>query len=85
MYLLARNEAINAWLEEHPAVLGGMFIVLGLVLLSFGLKTLFTGRSRSKRGQEIEGPMAYLQGAMLTIFGAGCLAFAIFRLWSAFA
>lgn len=84
MYLLARNEEINAWLEEHPAVLSGMFVVLGLVLLGYGLKALFTGRSRSKRGKELEGPMAYFHGAIMALFGAGCLAFAVAKIVSTF-
>jgi len=84
MYLLARNEEINAWLEEHPAVLGGMFIVLGFVLLTFGLIALRTGRARGKWGNEMEGPTAYLHGGVLTIAGAGSLGFALFKLWNAF-
>ena len=80
MYLFARNEEANRWLEEHPAVLGAIFLVLGFTLLSFGVKALLTGRSTGKYGHEFEGASAYLHGAMLTIAGGGCVLFALYKL-----
>jgi hypothetical protein len=80
MYLLARNEEINKWLAENPAVLGGGAIVLGLILLAFGLTSLMTGKATGKYGHKFEGPMAHLHGAVLSIAGAGALIFGAVKL-----
>jgi MFS family permease len=79
MYVLARNEEINKWLGENPAVLGGGALVIGLLLLGFGLAALISGRSTGKYGHKFEGPMAHLHGAILTIAGAGCLIFGVVK------
>jgi len=80
MYLLARNEEINQWLAEHPAVLGSGAIVLGLLLLAFGLTSLMTGKATGKYGHKFEGPMAHLHGAVLSIAGTGAVLFGAFKL-----
>ena len=80
MYLLARNEEINQWLADNPAVLGGGAVLLGLVLLGFGVTALMSGKSTGKYGQKFEGPMAHLHGAVLTIFGVGVLIFGAIKL-----
>ena len=79
MYLLARNEEINQWLEKNPAVLGGGAIVIGGVLLAFGIKALLTGRSQGKWGYQMEGPMAYLHGAVLAGFGGLAILFGLYK------
>ena len=83
MSLLARHEEINAWLDQHPAVLGGIFLVLGLALVGYGLKALLTGQSRSKHGHQLEGPTAYAHGAVLAIGGVICTIFALYKLLTA--
>jgi hypothetical protein len=79
MFLLARNEEINQWLDEHPAVLGSGAIVIGGLLLAFGLKALLTGRSQGKWGYQMEGPMAYLHGALLAGFGGLAILFGLYK------
>lgn len=83
MYLLARNEEINKWLSENPAVLGGGALVIGGLLLAFGLKALLSGRSQGKYGVQFEGPMAYLHGAVLAGFGGLAILFGLFKVVSA--
>lgn len=80
MYLLARNEEINKWLEEHPAVLGGGAIAIGLVLLGFGVVALLTGRSTGKYGHKMQGPMAYAHGGIMAAFGALCILFGLYKM-----
>jgi len=82
MSLLADNEEINKWLGEHPAVLGGGAILLGGVLLAFGVKALLTGRSQGKWGYQMEGPTAYLHGAVLAGFGGLTILFGLYKLIS---
>lgn len=83
MHLLARNEEINKWLGENPAVLGGGAILIGLVLLGFGVTALLTGKSTGKYGHKMEGPMAHLHGAILAIAGAAACIFGLFKIATA--
>jgi len=78
--LLARHEEINKWLAEHPLVLGGLFLVLGLALLGFGINDLVTGKSRTKWGAEIQGGMATLSGVVRVIGGMGSIVFGAYKL-----
>jgi hypothetical protein len=82
MFLLARNEEINQWLEQNPAVLGGGAILIGLLLVAFGVKALLTGRSQGKWGHQMEGPMAYVHGALLAGFGGLAILFGLYKLIS---
>ena len=80
LLLLARNEEINKWLSENPAVLGGLFLVIGLVLLGFGISDLVTGKARGKWGEQMTGGMASLMGIVRLIGGIGCAGFGAFKL-----
>jgi len=80
MYLLARNEEINRWLGEHPTVLGGGAVLIGGLLLAFGVYALMTGRSQGKWGHQLEGPMAYLHGALLAGFGGLAILFGLYKI-----
>jgi hypothetical protein len=83
MYLLfARrgNEAINKWLDENPLVLGGGAIVIGLVLLSLGIKAFRTGTATTKRGAELTGGQAKAMAMLWTGFGGLCLLFGLYKL-----
>jgi len=85
MYLLARrNEAMNQWLEQNPVVLGCIFLVLGSVVAGFGVAALVTGRAKTKWGNELQGPLAYLQGGVMTLVGSGIGIFGLVKLVSAF-
>jgi hypothetical protein len=79
MYLLARNEEINQWLSENPTVLGGGAIVIGGLLLAFGVRALLSGRSQGKWGVQLEGPMAYLHGAIMAGFGGLAILFGLYK------
>jgi hypothetical protein len=78
--ILARNEEINKWLGENPAVLGGLFLVIGLVLLGFGINDLVTGKARGKWGTEFSGGTASLMGIIRLVGGLGCAGFGAFKL-----
>jgi hypothetical protein len=80
MFLLARNEEINKWLSEHPAVLGAGALLLGLVLLGFGVKDLVTGKARGKWGEEMTGGMAAMMGIVRLVAGLGITGFGLFML-----
>jgi len=81
MFLFARrgNEAINQWLNENPLVLGGGAIVLGVVLLLFGINALKTGQATTKRGTQLEGGQAAAMGWIWTGFGGLCLLFGLYK------
>jgi hypothetical protein len=79
MFLFAQNEEINQWLSEHPAVLGGGAMVIGGLLLAFGIKALLTGRSQGKWGHQMEGSMAYVHGALLAGFGGLAILFGLYK------
>jgi len=78
--LLARNEEINKFLSENPLILGGIFLVIGLLLLGYGLKDIATGRSRGKWGVKFQGPMATIVGLLRVIGGAGSILFGAYKL-----
>jgi hypothetical protein len=78
--LLARNEELNRWLSENPAVLGGGALLLGLVLLGFGIKDLMTGKARGKWGEEMTGGMAAMMGIVRLVAGLGISGFGLFML-----
>ena len=78
--LLARNEEINKWLAEHPLVLGGLFLVLGLALLGFGIKDIVSGKARTKWGNQVEGGMAAFYGIIRIVAGAVVTGFAVYKL-----
>lgn len=80
MYLLANNDEINKWLAENPVVLGGIFLVIGLVVAGFGVVALLTGTSHGKYGGQITGPMAYLHGGVMAFFGGGFALFGLYKL-----
>lgn len=80
MFLLARNEEINAWLAAHPLVTAGIFGAIAALLLFSGIQTLLTGKARGKWGSEHEGGMAMIYGVVRLIGGLGCGGMAIFQL-----
>jgi len=80
MFVLARNEEINKWLGENPAILGGIFLLIGLVLLGFGISDLVTGKARGKWGTEMTGGMASMMGIVRLVAGIGCAGFGAFKL-----
>jgi hypothetical protein len=71
MPLFARNEAANNWLADHPLVLGGGAVVLGLILVGLGVIVLTTGSAPTKRGPRLEGSNAKAMAFIWLEFG-GC-------------
>jgi hypothetical protein len=84
MVLLARNEEINQWLDEHPLVLGGGALALGALLLWFGISSLMTGRASGKWGQQYEGGMAYFMGGIRVVAGGVVVLFGLFKIATSF-
>jgi len=82
VYLLAqrRNEAANAWLEEHPMVLGLGALALGALIGGWGIKDLMSGTARDKYGNELEGGMAMTMGIIRLVAGGGLCLFGIYKM-----
>ncbi len=80
MLILARNEEINRWLSENPAVLGGIALLLGLVLLGWGISDFVTGKAHGKWGTEMTGGTAKLMGIIRIVAGVGAAGFGVFKL-----
>lgn len=78
--LLARNEEINKWLNEHPLVLGLLFLVIGLAVGGWGLYELYTGVSYDKRGNAMTGGMGKTLSVVRVVMGVGCIGFAAYRM-----
>jgi hypothetical protein len=77
MDLLARRHEFNQWLNEHPVVLGGVAIAVGLWLLVFGLPALVTGRTRSNAQPS---PTGRLRGFLLVFAGLCACLFGLLQL-----
>jgi hypothetical protein len=80
MSLLARDEAANDWLADHPVALGAGAVVLGLVLVGLGVAALLSGRAPTKRGPDLEGGNARVMAFVWLGFGALCLLFGAFKI-----
>lgn len=82
LLLFAQKEDINKWLDEHPAVLGGLFMILGFGIAMYGVYELKTGVTRDKKGRVMEGSGAtavtyirIIAGAIFGLFGTYKLLF----------
>jgi hypothetical protein len=82
MHLFAKYEAENNWLTNHPVILGCGAVVLGLILVGLGVRSLLTGQSPTKRGPDLEGGNAKAMGFVWLGFGALCLLFGCFKIVS---
>ncbi len=81
MLLLADSkDDVNRWLDQNPMVLGGGALLLGLVLLGFGMKALLTGQATSKRGVKLTGMQAKLVGGAQAGFGAIIILFGLYKM-----
>jgi hypothetical protein len=83
MPVLARNEEINRWLSENPAILGGMFLLIGLAILAWGISDLVTGKAYGKWGTEMTGGTALAMGVIRLVAGIGFGGFGAFKLLQA--
>ena len=83
MLVLARNEEINRWLSENPAILGGLFLLIGLALLGWGISDLLTGKAYGKWGTQMTGGTALAMGIVRLVAGIGCAGFGAFKLLQA--
>jgi hypothetical protein len=83
MLILARNEEINRWLSENPAVLGGLFLLIGLALLGWGISDLVTGKASGKWGTQMTGGTALAMGVIRLVAGLAAGGFGAFKLLQA--
>jgi hypothetical protein len=79
-FVLARNEAINQWLNEHPAVLGGIFVALGLLLAGYGVYEIRTGITRDKYGNQVTGSWGRMLTNIRITGGIAALGFGLYKL-----
>jgi hypothetical protein len=82
--LFARHEdhyGWNAWLAERPLALGGIFLVLGLLLLASGIQDIVTRKSRGRWGTMSQGAAAVLIGMVRAVAGAGCMLYGAYKLF----
>ena len=75
-----RNEGANQWLDEHPIVLGSIALVLGLVLLGFGIAGLKKGTTADKRGKELSGGSAQAMSILRLVAGVVCTGFGLYKM-----
>jgi hypothetical protein len=80
--MLARNEAINQRLNEHPKVLAGGALVFANIVLIIGVKALAIGKAHHKRGHKVEGPMAHLHGVIWVVVGLAAGAIGVYKVLS---
>lgn len=74
------NRAANQWLGEHPAVLGGIFLVLGVAILGWGIYEMRSGVAHTKYGKQVSGGTATALAVIRIVAGAGCLLFGLYKL-----
>ncbi len=77
--LAQRNKEINSWLDQHPLVLGGIFLAIGAVVGGWGLYEIKTGTAHSKRGKELKGTEAKALAIVRIVAGAGCVLFGAYK------
>lgn len=83
MVILAQrgaNSPANQWLRENPMVLGLIFLVIGSLLLFFGIREIRSGVAHDKYGNVIPGGMGQVTALVRVVGGVGCCAFAIYKM-----
>ncbi len=82
-FLLAdAKDDFNQYLDEHPVILGLGAIGLGLLIGGYGAFELFTGVSRDKRGNVLEGGTGKLASFVRLAMGLFFIGFGLFKLIS---
>lgn len=71
---------LNQWLGEHPAVLGGIFIAIGLAVGGYGAWELYKGVAHDKWGNQMEGGMGNAMAGLRLVAGICCVGFGIYKL-----
>lgn len=79
-FILARNEAINQWLNENPLVLGFIAIGLGVLIGGWGIYELSTGVATSKWGTKFSGSTASLLSGVRILVGVGAILFGVYKM-----
>lgn len=80
MFPLAQNEAINAWLDRNPVVLGLGAVAFGVIFFGLGVYALWSGHAPTKKGDDLEGGQARVTGVVWLVMGAACLVFGAFKI-----
>ena len=75
-----RNEGANQWLDEHPMVLGSGALVLGLVILGFGIVGLKKGTTTNKRGKQLTDGSAQAMSIVRLGIGGLCILFGLYKM-----
>lgn len=75
-----RNDEINAWLGEHPMVLGLCSIALGAAIGGWGLYELKTGVSYDKRGRKMEGGAGQAMTIIRLVVGGLIILFGLYKM-----
>lgn len=84
LYLLlaqrGADSAGNQWLGEHPMVLGGIFLAIGLVAGGWGIVELKSGVASDKRGRKVEGGAGKALAIVRIVVGAGACLFGLYKM-----
>lgn len=80
-FVLARNEAINKWLYEHPLILGLLFLAIGVAVGASGLYGLMTSTTRTKFGDEVSGGRAKFLSVIRLLAGVACVLFGLYQMF----
>jgi hypothetical protein len=70
----------NKWLDEHPFVLGAIFLTIGIALAASGIYELRKGVAHDKRGREVHGGGATALSILRIVGGVGACGFAIYKM-----
>lgn len=81
LLLLANaKDDFNQYLDENPAVLGALALVLGLMVASWGTISLITGKTRDNYGSNMEGAWVSVVAIIRIICGSAAVVFGIYKI-----
>ena len=76
--LADRNSAANVWLRENPLVITAGALVLGSVLVYFGIAGLKSGETKGKYGNQLSGGTASMVSVLRLVMGIGVIGVGIY-------
>ena len=77
---LGQQSEHDKWLEQHPTVLGGGALLIGLVLLASGIYELRTGVTRGKYGEVLRGSWGTFNSILRIVGGAVACVFGLYKM-----
>ncbi len=81
--VLARGDtdsSVNQWFNEHPLVLGLMFMLIGAALAGSGVYELRKGVAHDKYGNEIHGGLGSAISMFRIVAGVVCCGFGVYKM-----